>query len=132
MDTKIKVAIVDDEENLRFLIRENLNRSGVCVAFSIADVMAVEKTCQSEQPDIIVLDLLMPQRQGQEILASLKKDPATAAIPVILMSGLGGALDEDFRKNVVNGAEAQASGFIEKPFHTDQLIQLIQSVLGKK
>lgn len=75
------------------------------------------------KPDLILLDVLMPGRSGYEVLESLKADPATRLIPVVLITGLGETPDR------VRGIRAGADGFLSKPFSDEEFIAHVKSRL---
>ncbi len=88
-----KILVVDDEENIRLLYKEELNDEGYQVEVAASAEEALEKI-HSEKPDIITLDIKMPGMDGIELLDKLKKDNSN--IPIILCSAYG-RYKQDFR-----------------------------------
>ena len=80
-----KVLVVDDEPHIREVVRRFLTREGYDVIEAEDGAEALEKVGQ-EAPDIILLDVQMPQMDGFEVLKRLREDPATRAMPVILLT----------------------------------------------
>ncbi len=118
------LLIVDDQPfNLSLLERE-FGRSGcdyrLTTASSALDALA---SAASDPPDLIVLDVMMPEMDGFEVCRRLKSDPATAEIPVILLTALS-----DVRSRV-KGIEAGADDFISKPFNREELLARVRSLL---
>src|SRR3989344_2828061 len=96
-----KILIAEDESALREVLHDRFEKSGyeVEVAKDGAEVMPM---VQKIKPDIILLDLVMPKKNGFEVLAELKAHPDYKVIPVIVISNLGG--DEDIKKSLTLGA----------------------------
>jgi DNA-binding response OmpR family regulator len=79
------VLVVDDEEGIRVLCRVNLELAGYDVVEAGDGATALE-LARSEQPDLMFLDVMMPQMDGWDVLRRLKEDPATASIPVVMLT----------------------------------------------
>src|SRR4030042_94371 len=84
---KVLILIVDDEEDLLWMLGKRLTAEGysVLAATNGADALALAK---SQHPDIIVLDIIMPEMEGGEVAAELKEHPVTRNIPVIFLTAL--------------------------------------------
>src|SRR5947207_10287406 len=80
-----KILAVDDERHIVRLVQVNLERDGYTVVTAYDGKEALEKV-QSERPDLIVLDVMMPYMDGFEVLQNLKKNPETRDIPVIMLT----------------------------------------------
>jgi len=116
------ILIVDDDERLREYIRANLELEGYLVreAASAEDGL---QALEEEPPDLVLLDVMMPQMDGWEMLRRLQERHGIGTIPVLMFSG---KVDE------ASVAEAQArgvSGFIGKPFDPQQLIESAKALL---
>jgi CheY-like chemotaxis protein len=83
-----RILLAEDDRFLRKAAEATLRASGYTVV-TAADGEEALARARSEQPDLVLLDLIMPKLQGFEVLRALKADPATAAIPVIVLSNLG-------------------------------------------
>lgn len=113
-----RVLVADDDDDVRELLTHNLEAEGYSVtacdngedARDLAGTMAF---------DAIVLDVMMPGRDGFDVLASLKADPSTSGIPVVLLSAK--ASDAD----VWQGWTAGADYYVTKPFNLDELLRFI-------
>ncbi len=118
-----RVLIVDDETSLRTLVRANLEVDGFEVSEAADGVEAMEMLKVS-QPDLILLDIMMPHKDGIEVLQELSEDQALKEIPVILLTAKGE--QEDLEK----GAELGARGHITKPFDPEQMVRTVKAALG--
>ncbi len=83
-----RIVLVDDDRLLRKAAETALTRNGFQV-FTAADGEEALRVTRAELPDLVVLDLILPKVQGFEVLRSLKEDPTTSSIPVIVVSSLG-------------------------------------------
>ncbi len=114
-----RVLVADDDPNLRALLVMNLQMEGLEVhAFDNGEDVVVHAA--DIQPDLMVLDIMMPQRDGLSALQVLKDDVRTQHIPVVLLTAK--ATDAE----VWEGWEAGADFYITKPFDVDELLHFIQ------
>ncbi len=120
-----KVLLVDDEDQLRRVMRDLLERDGYQVTEARDGVEALDQI-DRHAPDIIVLDLNLPGLDGYGVLSHLRSRPATAAIPVVVLTAQG---DED---NEVRVFEMGADDFLSKPFRARALSVRLRAVLGRK
>src|SRR5213594_95977 len=120
-----KVLLVDDEDSLRKVMRDLLERDGYAVTEARDGVQALDQV-DRVGPDIIVLDLNLPGLDGYGVLSHLRSRPATASIPVIVLTAKG---DED---NEVRVFELGADDFLTKPFRARALSARLEAVLGRR
>jgi type II secretory ATPase GspE/PulE/Tfp pilus assembly ATPase PilB-like protein/ActR/RegA family two-component response regulator len=120
-----KVLLVDDEDSLRKVMKELLERDGYVVTEARDGVQALDQV-DRVGPDIIVLDLNLPGLDGYGVLSHLRSRPATATIPVIVLTAKG---DED---NEVRVFELGADDFLSKPFRARALSARLEAVLGRR
>ena len=120
-----KVLLVDDEDSLRKVMRDLLEREGYVVTEARDGVQALDQV-DRVGPDIIVLDLNLPGLDGYGVLSHLRSRPATASIPVIVLTAKG---DED---NEVRVFELGADDFLTKPFRARALSARLEAVLGRR
>lgn len=120
--TGATVLVVDDDPVIQRLLRVNFEMEGygVLIAGSGADGVA---QARSAHPDIVILDVMMPGMDGLEVATALKADPATAAIPVLLLSAK--AQEVDIRAGDSTGAEA----YVTKPFDPLELLELVARLI---
>jgi len=121
----VKVLLVDDEDSLRKVMRDLLERDGYNVSEARDGVQALDQI-DRVGPDIIVLDLNLPGLDGYGVLSHLRSRPATASIPVIVLTAKG---DED---NEVRVFELGADDFLTKPFRARALSARLEAVLGRR
>ncbi len=120
---KANILIVDDiPSNLR-LLSKILTEQGYDVGKALNGQLAL-KSAQAEPPDLILLDITMPEMDGYEVCERLKSDPQTAQIPVIFLS----ALDEVFNK--VRAFSVGGVDYITKPFEAEEVIARVQNHLN--
>jgi len=120
-----KVLLVDDEDSLRKVLKDLLERDGYEVSEARDGVQALDQV-DRVGPDIIVLDLNLPALDGYGVLSQLRSRPATAGIPVIVLTAKG---DED---NEVRVFELGADDFLQKPFRARALSARLEAVLGRR
>jgi DNA-binding response OmpR family regulator len=120
-----KVLLVDDESDFVELVKERLESNGFKVVPAYDGKEALEKV-DTENPDIIILDIMMPEMDGFDVCLRLKTDEAHKRIPVIMLTAKFQASDIRFAQAI--GADA----YITKPFEPDALLDKMRELLGKK
>lgn len=98
MINKKKILVIDDEEDICDLVRNALVKTGLYEVLSASDPVEGCRICEQEHPDLVVLDYVMPNMRGDQVIAHLHKTPATEQIPIILVSGLGEIVYYDDRQ----------------------------------
>ncbi|MEI6511832.1 MAG: response regulator [bacterium] len=121
----LKVLVCDDERHIVRLIQVNLERQGWTVVVAYDGLEGLEKV-KSENPDILVLDVMMPQMDGFEVLKSIRKDPNTRDLSVIMLTAK--AQDAD----VFQGWQSGADLYLTKPFNPMELITFIKRIVSSK
>jgi two-component system phosphate regulon response regulator PhoB len=119
------ILVVDDEEDLLELIGYNLSKEGYRVASATSGEEAMKKA-KAELPGLIVLDLLLPNVDGLEVCRSLKSDPKTQHIPIVMLTAKAEEID------IVTGLEVGADDYVSKPFSPRVLLARIKAVLRRK
>ncbi len=117
------IMVVDDSPDLVEIVRITLKRKGFTVRCAY-DGLQVFDVLREQWPDLIILDIMMPLMDGLEVLTRLKCNPATASIPVILLTVKGRPED------VLGGYRRGADFYITKPFDNTQLLQEVNSILS--
>ena len=122
--SKKKVLIIDDNPVI-IKMNETLLKTNGYDVISAMDGLSGLKMAQEEMPDIILLDIILPEMHGFEVCKKLKADPKTADIPIILVtaSGLEQVAQEE--------ADIPADGYIAKPFGFKDLHEVIEEKLNK-
>lgn len=119
-----KILVVEDDPDLVELLSFNLRGCGFAVSTSSDGVDALKKT-RCIMPDLILLDLMLPELDGFGVCETLRRDPATAGIPIIMVT----AMSSQFAR--LAGLEAGANDYITKPFSPKQVISRVQELLGR-
>ena len=109
-----KILIIDDEFPVGYLIKINLEAEGYEVILALSGEEALEKA-RGSPPDLITLDVLMPEMDGFEVLKALKRDEALNSIPVMMISVVNG-----MRKK--RGIQMGAADYLLKPIDFDNLL----------
>ncbi len=121
-----KVIYFEDDKDMVELVRIILGREGYQVE-GIAEGQAGIKAVQQNSPDVILLDLMLPDMDGWEIFRQLKHDESTADIPVIVITAKAQSIDK------VLGLEiAKVDDYISKPFRPNELVDRVEEVLAGK
>jgi two-component system phosphate regulon response regulator OmpR len=116
-----KVLIVDDDEKLCKLLKEYLEGNGFKV-LTLADGSDIEKTLQKESPEMVILDIMLPGKDGLEVLKEIRMDHT---IPVIMLTAKG-----DQTERIV-GLELGADDYLPKPFNPRELLARMKAVLRR-
>jgi CheY-like chemotaxis protein len=119
---KKKVLIVDDEPNVRRLSRTILSKN-----FDVVEAEDGEQAidiANAQQPDVILMDMMMPRMDGLTACHAIKKDPATKSIPVIMVTAIC------FELNIKLSQQMGATGYVTKPFTPNDLLDKIEQVLA--
>ena len=120
--TKKKVLIVDDEPNVRRLSRTILSKNFDVV--EAEDGKQAIEIANIQQPDVILMDMMMPRMDGLTACHVIKNDPATKSIPVIMVTAIG------FELNIKLSQQMGATGYVTKPFTPKDLLDKIVQVLA--
>src|ERR1039457_6625379 len=119
-----KILVVDDEPEAVELVEFNLKQAGYEV-FTAADGAEALTKSRAKTPNLIVLDLMLPEMSGLEVCKTLRRDPATAAIPIIMLTAKAAEIDR------VLGLELGADDYVTKPFSPRELVLRIKKLLQR-
>lgn len=120
-----RILIVDDEERNLKLLEKILNREGYIVEKAVNGVEALQKTGEFS-PDLILLDIMMPEMDGYEVCRRIKMNPSTQNIPIIMVTGL---TDRDSR---LEGLKVGANEFLNKPVDMTEIGIRVKNILKVK
>ena len=126
-----KVLIVDDEADAIDITDAMLSRFGNITTISASDGDSGLEKAKSEKPDLIILDVEMPGKSGFDVFVELKKDEATAGIPIVMLTGVKEKVGIPFSADAMKdflGYEPEA--YIEKPVQLGDLQKTVSSILG--
>ena len=121
---KENILIVDDEEDVLELVRYNLSKNGYGVETATTGEEALAKA-RAKLPDLVILDLMLPNIDGLEVCKSLKNDSKTQNIPIIMLSAKGEESD------IVTGLELGADDYVTKPFSPKILVARVRRILHR-
>lgn len=119
-----KILVVDDEPPIVRLMEFILARQGHEMLVAVNGQEALDKV-RTHQPDLVLLDIMMPRIDGYEVARTLRADPATADLPIIMLSAK--AQEEDIQK----GMDVGVNEYITKPFSPDQLVHVVGDYLSR-
>jgi two-component system alkaline phosphatase synthesis response regulator PhoP len=122
---KERILAVEDEMDILDVIRYNLEKEGYPVVTATTGEEAIDKA-REEQPDLILLDLMLPEMDGFDVCKIIKNDPLTASIPILMVTAKGEESD------IVTGLELGAEDYITKPFHPRVLIARVRAALRRR
>jgi two-component system phosphate regulon response regulator PhoB len=122
---KPKILVVDDEPEAVELVEFNLKQAGFDVA-TAADGAEALKKARAVSPALILLDLMLPEIDGLEVCKLLRRDPATAGIPIIMLTAKAAEIDR------VLGLELGADDYVTKPFSPRELVLRIRKILDRR
>jgi CheY-like chemotaxis protein len=127
-----KILVLDDEANVVTYLETLLQDNGYDTVSAADGSKGLEKM-RSEKPDLVTLDISMPEKSGVRFYRDLKDDPELASVPVVIVSavtGYGGK-PEDFKKFLSTRKHvAPPDGFIPKPIDRDELLRVIKDLLS--
>ncbi len=121
---KPKILVVDDEPEAVELVEFNLKQSGYAVT-TAADGAEALKKARAQIPDLIVLDVMLPEMDGFEICKTLRLDPATARVPILMLTAKAAEIDR------VLGLELGADDYLTKPFSPRELLLRMKKIIGR-
>jgi DNA-binding response OmpR family regulator len=119
-----RVLVVDDEPDVLLLCRVNLEFEGYDVVEAHDGIEALEQI-RATNPDIVLLDVMMPRKDGWQVLAEIKADPDLKDIPVVMLTAKVQESDQ------IRGWSTGAADYITKPFSPLSLSQVLESVLSE-
>ncbi len=120
----MKIVIIEDERDLAELLAFNLQKEGFQTVIALDGRTGLEQV-KSENPDLVILDLMLPELNGIDLCKLLRKQETTATIPVIMLTAKGEEIDK------VVGFEVGADDYLIKPFSTRELMLRIKAVLRR-
>lgn len=124
MESKKRVLVIDDEQDICYAIQRTLGRSGYEV-LTAGDGLEGLAMVRAHDPDLIILDVRMPKKDGYNVLAELMGDPFTNHIPIMMLSGLS-EIEE-----VIIGLRRGADDYVTKPFHPDELRARVGNLIAR-
>jgi two-component system alkaline phosphatase synthesis response regulator PhoP len=120
----LKILIVDDEKDIVELISYNLEKEGFSTAkaFDGEDALKLVKT---QKPDLMILDLMLPKINGLDVCRTIRHNPETVGLPIIMLTAKSDEVDK------IIGLEVGADDYVTKPFSVKELIARVRSILRR-
>jgi len=122
---KAKILLVDDEPDALEVLSYSLKSAG-CTTLLAQDGARALAIAKAERPDLIVLDLMLPEVDGLEVCKILRRTPATAGIPIIMLTARAAEMDR------VIGLELGADDYVVKPFSPRELVIRIRKLIARR
>ena len=119
-----RILVIEDEPDLQRILEYNLRKAGHDVIQALRGQAGLDRARQ-DRPDLVLLDLMLPDIQGTDICKALKTDPDTKGIPVIMLTAKGEEIDR------VLGFELGVEDYVVKPFSVRELVLRVQAVLRR-
>lgn len=120
-----KILVVDDDPDQLEMLHLYLKQAGYAIGTATNGIEALKKAL-SVSPDLILLDLVLPELDGFTVCEKLRKDPATAATPIIILTGLTGQIGR------ITGLSAGANDYVPKPYDPMQLVAKVKELLCRR
>ena len=127
MAEKKRILVVDDEPDFALLVQGNLQKEGFDVDVAYNGVEGLEKIRQNP-PDAIVLDVMMPEKDGYEVCAELKKDDRFADIAILMLTAVADHVTST-RYSHYDGMSMEADDYLAKPASAEEITDSIKSLL---
>ncbi|MFZ1683456.1 MAG: response regulator [Candidatus Zixiibacteriota bacterium] len=117
-----KVLVVDDEPEITDIVETFLTEAGYTVTVENASRRAIAKA-REFKPDVVILDIMMPEMDGYQVCQDIKHDPALAGTPIIFLTGKDRS--DDMGRSFKSGGDM----FIKKPFSCERLLEIVNIVI---
>ena len=127
MNMQKKILVVDDEPDFAAIVQGNLEKEGFEVEVAYNGVEGLEKV-QANPPDAIVLDVMMPEKDGYEMCKELKDDDDTCNIPVVLLTAVASHVTST-RYTHADGMSTEADDYIAKPASAEEITKSVKRLL---
>jgi two-component system phosphate regulon response regulator PhoB len=118
------ILIVDDEPDLASLVEFNLRQAGLETSIALTGEQALQ-LARLRAPDVVLLDLMLPDISGKEVCRRLRADPATRSVPIVMLTARGEEADR------IEGFEVGADDYVTKPFSPRELVLRLKAILRR-
>jgi len=119
-----KILVVEDDPDQLEVVRFTLKNAGFAIGTATNGIDALKKA-QTVSPDLIILDVMMPELDGFAVCETLRGNPATASIPILMLTGLCSHISR------LVGYESGATDYVIKPFDAEQLVTRVERLLDQ-
>ncbi len=128
MSDKKLILVVDDEPDFASIVQGNLEKEGFAVDVAYNGVEGMEKV-RAKAPDAVVLDVMMPEKDGYEMCKELKADENLADIPVLLLTAVASHVTST-RYSHADGMSTEADDYLAKPASAEDITKSVKGMLG--
>ena len=128
MSAKKRILVVDDEPDFCAIVQGQLEKEGFDVELAYNGVEGLEKV-KANPPDVIVLDVMMPEMDGYEVCKELKGDDAYAEIPIVLLTAVASHVTST-RYSHADGMSTEADDYLPKPASAEEILSSVKGLLG--
>ena len=128
MNEKKRILIVDDEPDFVSIVKKNLEKGGFDVEVAYDGVEGIEKV-KANPPDAIVLDVMMPEKDGYKVCSELKADEKYNDIPILLLTAVADHVSST-RYSHYDGMSTEADDYLPKPASADDILDSVKSLLN--
>jgi len=128
MTEKKRILVVDDEPDFASIVQGNLEKEGFEVEVAYDGIEGIEKV-KANPPDAIVLDVMMPEKDGYEMCSELKADEKYVDIPILLLTAVASHVTST-RYSHADGMSTEADDYIAKPASAEQITESIKGLLN--
>jgi two-component system, OmpR family, alkaline phosphatase synthesis response regulator PhoP len=127
MSEKKRILVVDDEPDFAAIVQKNLEKEGFSVEVAYDGVEGLEKV-KANPPDCIVLDVMMPEKDGYEVCKELKADEKYADIPIVMLTAVADHVSST-RYSHADGMSMEADDYLPKPASAEDITDSIRSLI---
>lgn len=128
MSEKKRILVVDDEPDFASIVQENLKKAGFDVEVAYDGVEALEKV-KANPPDAIVLDVMMPEKDGFAVCAELKKDEKYQDIPICMLTAVSDHVGST-RYSHADGMSMEADDYLPKPASAEEILESVKRLIS--
>jgi two-component system, OmpR family, alkaline phosphatase synthesis response regulator PhoP len=128
MSEKKRILVVDDEPDFAAIVQENLEKEGFKVEVAYNGIEGLEMV-RANPPDAVVLDVMMPEKDGYDVCKELKADEKYTDIPIILLTAVGSHVTST-RYSHRDGMSTEADDYIAKPASAEEITESLKRLLG--
>ena len=128
MGEKKRILVIDDEPDFVSIVQTNLEREGFEVEVAYDGVEGLEKV-KANPPDAIVLDVIMPEKDGYQVCSELKSDKRYAQIPIVMLTAVASRVSST-RYSHREGMSMEAEDYLPKPASAKQILESVKGLLN--
>ncbi len=128
MSDKKRILVVDDEPDFASIVQTNLKKEGFEVEVAYDGVEAIAKV-KANPPDAIVLDVMMPEKDGYEVCAELKNDEKYSNIPIVMLTAVADHVGST-RYSHADGMSMEADDYLPKPASAEEITKSVKSLVS--